>query len=626
MPITNENSYRRLTWFSFSLISVLALLTVGVRLVDIERSLWLDELHTSWSINGSFSHVWERAADGNQSPIYFWLNWAVVRVFGHTELGIRLLSVLAGTLVVLLTYSFVWSRTQSRSIGFFTAMLVAMDPYFIEYSQEARPYALLQVCALLQIWFFTNRYGAIGKVVIGEKKGGPNPIGNSPGDQGRQQWKVRCGFVVCSIIGFYLHFTSALLTVSLFLVAFAVPLFRGERISKHYVGLVMDFAGIFVGCLPILGQVIFVAGRKENWALFINDDQYDPSIQLQLTGYFLMPFLIWFLVVCRRLMSQRNKYNHLYPKDDEVEKPDPAGAATGTVPLFNSDLTSVVLLAAYFGPMLLSWLALKTDIAPLYLSRYFMSGWIAVFLFLGIQLASLAGNQFAWGAALRRSLLGLAVLIVLGVSSWQNHLFWHFAMPALAVRETANDVKQISEDPGTVLWDETAGAMPLESRWKDVVAMINQQAKARGGRSVVFLMSNLIEDQFLQDPARQELSTKVEADSIQNHGFNDRLVEYCLFPIRGIYNVEIEQCHPRPTLFRARFWEEDVGRIEAADVVWLIIRGNDRIQDDILNELAVFMDRHGLPIAEFQITEFPVKGSPENKLFLGCFDLNKASN
>ncbi len=92
-------------------------------------------------------------------PLYYILAWAWTRVLGTSEVGIRSLSALAGTVTIPLVY-IAASRLASRRAGVFAAALAACNPYLIWYSQEARAYALLaMLCALSFVLFLRARGG-----------------------------------------------------------------------------------------------------------------------------------------------------------------------------------------------------------------------------------------------------------------------------------------------------------------------------------------------------------------------------------------------------------------------------------------------------------------------------------
>ena len=86
-----------------SLAAAIAITAIAaaLRFWQAGESLWLDELHTAWCAHGSLSEVAQRAAIGNQSALFFWLEWLLVRIFGENELALRLPSLIAGSLLPL---------------------------------------------------------------------------------------------------------------------------------------------------------------------------------------------------------------------------------------------------------------------------------------------------------------------------------------------------------------------------------------------------------------------------------------------------------------------------------------------------------------------------------------------
>ena len=149
-PGTNHDSlrgsappYSAVPW----LIAIL-LLGVWLRCSQAHESLWLDELHTSWVVADGAGQIADRARAGNQSPLYFDLVWCVVQLLGHHEWTLRLLSLVAGSGLILATYELVRRWSHSVTSGLLAALLVAVSRDCIFYAQEARPYALLQLSAV----------------------------------------------------------------------------------------------------------------------------------------------------------------------------------------------------------------------------------------------------------------------------------------------------------------------------------------------------------------------------------------------------------------------------------------------------------------------------------------------
>ena len=119
-------------------------LGAGLRLYRIgAQPLWVDE---AWSLR--FAHrslaqlwSWSKLIDPGNPPLYYSLlhGWLV---FGDSEASLRLLSALFGVLTIPLVYAL--GRTiRDHRLGIVSALLFAISPFQVWYSQEARGYALL---------------------------------------------------------------------------------------------------------------------------------------------------------------------------------------------------------------------------------------------------------------------------------------------------------------------------------------------------------------------------------------------------------------------------------------------------------------------------------------------------
>lgn len=131
-----------------SVLVLVAAITVAgllLRLPSFSDSLFGDELSTYFIVGGhSLSHIvyllQGHSVDLNP-PLFFVLGWFVER-FGDGAQAIRLVSLLAGTAAIPLTY-LLGLRTVGRRAAVVGAALMALSPFLIYYSTEARAYALL---------------------------------------------------------------------------------------------------------------------------------------------------------------------------------------------------------------------------------------------------------------------------------------------------------------------------------------------------------------------------------------------------------------------------------------------------------------------------------------------------
>ena len=119
------------------------------------QSFWYDEaftpvhvLHPSlWATLRSVVHT------ENTPPLWYVLAWADSRVLGTGEVALRLPSALAGIATVPVAWA-IGRELAGRRAAVVCAALVAVNPLFVWYSQEARAYALFVLMAALAMLCF----------------------------------------------------------------------------------------------------------------------------------------------------------------------------------------------------------------------------------------------------------------------------------------------------------------------------------------------------------------------------------------------------------------------------------------------------------------------------------------
>ncbi len=95
-------------------------------------------------------------------PLYYSLAWLWSKLFGTGEVGLRSLSAVFGTLTVPAAY-LAARELVSRRAGLIAAGLVALNPYLIWYSQEARSYALYALFSAWALCFFARAVRGRGR-------------------------------------------------------------------------------------------------------------------------------------------------------------------------------------------------------------------------------------------------------------------------------------------------------------------------------------------------------------------------------------------------------------------------------------------------------------------------------
>ena len=136
-------------------LSVLCLLIgLALRLVAANDYLWLDELHTGWTVSGSLADVYWRSVDGNQSPLFFYLCFAVVKLLGYSASALRAVSLVGSFLLLVGLPLVVYRATRCAAAVLLISLFLMLDYDCIFYASEARPYGMLQWIGGLQALCF----------------------------------------------------------------------------------------------------------------------------------------------------------------------------------------------------------------------------------------------------------------------------------------------------------------------------------------------------------------------------------------------------------------------------------------------------------------------------------------
>ncbi len=144
---------------------ILSVLIVGLilRLINLNQSLWLDEaINVLATKNYSFlSLITEYSKGDFHPPGWFIILWFWTKLFGYSEIAIRIPSVIFGVISIYVTF-LIGKKLISKEVGVIAALLLCLNPLHIYYSQEARMYAMATLAVLVNIFILL-------KLVKGEK-------------------------------------------------------------------------------------------------------------------------------------------------------------------------------------------------------------------------------------------------------------------------------------------------------------------------------------------------------------------------------------------------------------------------------------------------------------------------
>ena len=131
-------------------------------LAALPRFAWLSvplcDLDESWSwyhvkLIWAAGEFWRPVSIAVDAPLFPAINLVTARLLGHDIGSLRVPPAIFGTLSVPLCYLLV-RRLASETLAWRTALLMAVSPFFVYYSKDARPYAQLLFTCLFFTWAF----------------------------------------------------------------------------------------------------------------------------------------------------------------------------------------------------------------------------------------------------------------------------------------------------------------------------------------------------------------------------------------------------------------------------------------------------------------------------------------
>lgn len=244
---------------------LILLVAFGLRLISLNQSLWLDEGIEWWAVtNFNLKDLLFGFMSGDfNPPAHYLLMWFWVKIFGTSEIAMRLPSVLFGVGTVWLIYK-IGRMIDGGNTGLLAAAMAAVNGLLIYYSQESRAYAMTTFLVTGAMYWFLK---------INKDK-------NYKGYKNYNNWRY-IWFVTFLTLAFYTHYLTWLLIPFLFVfgikyllpVVFTIPwwpmlwkqLQVGRAVSQNVV-----WAKIGETNEQNIGLVMvkFITGRvpfPENW-------------------------------------------------------------------------------------------------------------------------------------------------------------------------------------------------------------------------------------------------------------------------------------------------------------------------------------------------------------------------
>ncbi len=138
---------------SFLWLPLILLLGTALRFYNNTAvALWHDEAFSALYIKYSWGEMMYRIGLDVHPPLYYWILRLWSYVFGDGLLSLRALSILFGVLTIYAGYLFVKKAFNNPKLALIAAFFLAINPFQIQYSLEARMYTLGTFLVLISSW------------------------------------------------------------------------------------------------------------------------------------------------------------------------------------------------------------------------------------------------------------------------------------------------------------------------------------------------------------------------------------------------------------------------------------------------------------------------------------------
>jgi mannosyltransferase len=139
-----------------AILLLIVIIAAAFRVYHLDaQSFWYDEGNSARIAERSLQLIIAGAAGDIHPPLYYIVLHYWRAVFGDTEFALRMLSVVCGVGLVIFTYLLA-RRLFGPRVGIIASALVALSPFAVYYSQEARMYIMLAFETVVSTWALTG--------------------------------------------------------------------------------------------------------------------------------------------------------------------------------------------------------------------------------------------------------------------------------------------------------------------------------------------------------------------------------------------------------------------------------------------------------------------------------------
>jgi mannosyltransferase len=150
------------------MMAFVLILSFLLRLIGINQSLWLDEAISANMAQLPINKIVTNFSIGDfHPPLHYWFLNIWIKIFGNGVVIMRLSSVIFSLITIWLVY-LIGKEIKDKKLGFWAALLVAVNPLLIYYSQELRMYSMAVMLLTGAVYFWIR---------VGKKPNRKNMLG-----------------------------------------------------------------------------------------------------------------------------------------------------------------------------------------------------------------------------------------------------------------------------------------------------------------------------------------------------------------------------------------------------------------------------------------------------------------
>jgi uncharacterized membrane protein len=235
---------------------VITVLGIALRYYhNTDISLWHDEAFSALMIRYPWGEMFYRLGLDVHPPMYyiflrFWHN-----VFGDSLLSLRSFSIFFSTASIWAAYALVKEAFKNKQAALWAALLIAINPFQLQYVTEARMYTFGAFFALLAGYFLVKALNIQKEKHDRERLNMPH----LPEDAklSHRLWVSYLGFTLSMIIIIYTHYYLFFTAAAIGFYGLVYLFFHHRWDWKKYIPLLLCFIIIVLSFLPWLKTFLF---------------------------------------------------------------------------------------------------------------------------------------------------------------------------------------------------------------------------------------------------------------------------------------------------------------------------------------------------------------------------------